>query len=545
MLAVMPIFAARSLTPVLLALLAAGPALAQETRPTDPGPASGDPAATVPAGAPAPTEASAALYEQFRNDYAARRYEAALLEARDLVALIEATDPLSDELPTAYNNLGVVQFRTGDLPGAEASFGRALELLEQTQGIASRRLVSPLAGLGAVYAAQGQHARAVDALQRAVGISRRADGLFNLGQLDLLDAVIRSYESLGLLEGIERELRYEYQVVQKEYGADDPRTVPIAMKLATWYERTSRFSAARAVWAHVVDIGMRDDAGRNAATVNGLLGVARNHRLQFVRDPGSMDGAPPVDPLTGRTDPMLGGGGRQGVARLDPDGEEAALKALGILDSTSRAPTDLVVRTLIELGDWYLTARDPERALPFYERAWPLVGEVLAPGETNPLLAPRPLFYRPPAAAVRNRGQPDTPTVARKLEFNLDVAVTGEVTAVTLVTSEVSDGQAQQVRRALERAWFSPRFEDGRPVATAGFLFTDYWFEIAPPPEVPAEAQGPATAAGNAGDGAKPAGPAPVVPDPSGEASAQVPPPGSPEAAPEPARAAEAPPSGR
>lgn len=473
-----------SLAALLLALLA--PMYATAGSAQD-GPAP-DTAAAAPEpanAAPAPTAAGtrSALYEDFRRDYTAGRYEAALPKARDLVSLIEAEDPLSDELPTAYNNLGVVQLRVGDLPGAEASFGRALELLEQTQGIASRRLVSPLAGLGAVYAAQGQNARAVDVLQRAVGISRRADGLFNLGQLDLLDAIIRSYESLGILEGIERELRYQLQVVQKEYGADDPRTVPITMKLAVWYERTNRYAAARALWTHVAEIGLADNDGRNAATINGLLGIARTHRLQYARDPGSIEGAPPVDPLTGRVDPMFGTGMRPGTVRLDPDGEAAALKALGILDSTPNAPGDLQARTLIELGDWYLTARDPGRAIPQYERAWSLVGKALAPGEANPLLTPRPVLYRPLAAAVRNRGQPDTPTVARKLEFNLDIDVTGEVTGVTTVSSEVSDGQTQQVRKALEKAWFSPRFEDGKPVATTGFLFTEYWFEIAPPPE--------------------------------------------------------------
>jgi hypothetical protein len=206
--------------------------------------------------------------------------------------------------------------------------------------------------------------------------------------------------------------------------------------------------------------------------------------------------------------------------KLDPEGEAAALKALGILDSTPNAPGDLLARTLIELGDWYLTARDPDRAIPQYERAWSLVGKILAPGEANPLLTPRPLLYRLPVAAVRNRGQPDTPTVARKLEFNLDVAATGEVTGVTPVSSQVSDGQTQQLRRALEKAWFSPRFEDGKPVATTGFLFTEYWFEIAPPPEADEQA---GTPAGSDTKPETPAAPAAEQVAPAAEAPGEAP----------------------
>ncbi|HSF78464.1 MAG TPA: tetratricopeptide repeat protein, partial [Steroidobacteraceae bacterium] len=164
----------------------------------------------VPAGAADP-DRRADVYREFRQASEAGDYETALPLARELTQLIEQADPMSQDLPTAYNNLGVAQFRTGELDAAERSFLRALEFLEATQGIASRKMISPLAGLGAVYAAQGQHARAADTLQRALAISRRADGLFNLGQLDILDALVRSYEAIGLLEGVERELRYALQ----------------------------------------------------------------------------------------------------------------------------------------------------------------------------------------------------------------------------------------------------------------------------------------------------------------------------------------------
>jgi hypothetical protein len=44
----------------------------------------------------------------------------------------------------------------------------------------------------------------------------------------------------------------------------------------------------------------------------------------------------------------------------------------------------------------------------------------------------------------------------------------------------MTEVQATQVRRALEDAIYSPRFENGRPARTMGVEFTDYWFELAP-----------------------------------------------------------------
>ena len=102
----------------------------------------------VPAGAADP-DRRADVYREFRQASEAGDYGTALPLARELTQLIEQADPLSKDLPTAYNNLGVAQFRTGELDAAERSFLRALELLETTQGIASRKMISPLAGLGA------------------------------------------------------------------------------------------------------------------------------------------------------------------------------------------------------------------------------------------------------------------------------------------------------------------------------------------------------------------------------------------------------------
>jgi tetratricopeptide (TPR) repeat protein len=422
-------------------------------------------------------------YERFRALFDAGKYDEALPLAHLLVRLTEVADPQHEELPTAYNNLGVVQFRLGDLDGAESSFDTALETLEKTEAISSRRLISPLAGLGAVYAASGQPARAADVLHRAIAISRRANGLFNVDQLELIEALVAAYETLGNLEGIERERRYELQIVQQAYGHDDPRTLPAVTRFAEWLEKTDRWPAARVYWAKAVEIGMREGGGRNAATINGLLGVARSHRLQYVRDPESLSGPPTVvDPTTGRPEPIPYATDRVYGIKLDDGGERAALQALEILDSTTDPPRVLLVNVLMELGDWYITEHRPEKAVPYYQRAWPLMSASVAEEESNPLLRPRPLQYRTPAAARRSLASGRGRTVSSPIEFSMTITARGEAEDITLV-NDAPENRASQVRRALERAWFSPRFENGQPVATDGFRFTDHWFELANEPE--------------------------------------------------------------
>jgi hypothetical protein len=297
------------------------------------------------------------------------------------------------------------------------------------------------------------------------------------------------------------------QVVRKRYGADDPRTLPATTRLAMLYEKTRHYPAARALWGQSARIASREGGGRNAATVNGLLGIARTHRLQYVQQPESLVEQVPIDPFTGKPDPLGAAALRAGPAKLDGEGETAALKALEILDGTPDPPKALLGAVLLELGDWYTTARQPDKAAPYYERAWPVLEESLAPGETHPLAVPRPLYYRLPASASRQRFSPDLRTVARRMEFSLAIAATGEVMSAAVVSSEAGESQAAQVGRALERAWFSPRFEDGRAVPTEGFLFTEYWHDIAPPEPAP-ETEAPPAGSG-AGKEPAPARPGP------------------------------------
>lgn len=431
-----------------------------------------------------------AVYDEFRRLFAAEKYADAVPLAEQIVRMTESSELWRGELPTAYNNLGAVQLRAGKPEAAQASFERALELLEAQVGIASRRLIAPLAGLGAAHAALGHHAVAADLRLRALAVSRRANGLFNIDQLDLLESLIQSYEILDDHAGVERERAYALQVVQQEYGFDDPRTIPALIKLAELHERREHHDLARAHWQHVSEVASVEGGGRNLANVLGLLGVGRNHRLQFVRDPESLRESPTIiDPRTGHVLPFDVVPERVPI-KLDRDGESALLQALELLEQTSNPPAQLLATALTELGDWYLTARKPNEAMSYYRRAWPLFEETAGQGQPNPLVTPRPLTYRPPEAAVRSRDRTDVEVEPRPMELSMTVTENGETQDVAAIAED--DFRAAQFRRSLLRARFSPRFEDGEPVATDGYRFTAVWYDVvteaaqepAPEPEI-------------------------------------------------------------
>ncbi len=438
-------------------------------------------------------------YDQFRALYETANFEQALPHARRVVELSEADAERDHELPIAYNNLGATQYQLGDYAGAAESYQKSLELLESTQGISSRRLVVPLAGLGAVYAAQDQHALAAELLDRALAVSRRADGLFNLTQLPLIDQVADSRYAINDFGGVERERMYALKIAEQNYGYRDDRTLPPLLELASFYESLREFIAARMMYLRARDVAIKESGGFNPLAVKSLVGIARTHRMQYTMDPETLESQLPArDDVTGEIVGKIYRESRVPPPAADRTGLKAAQDALELLRAAEDPPKQLLTETLIELGDWFQATSRPTISLPYYAEAAAILESEQAadPLLANPLMVPRMVFYRPPVSAARGLNTLTGQYMIRKTVFSFVVTETGEPQNITVVSTNMSDGQLSHSRRALARAIYSPRFVDGKAVATDGVNFTSEWYEE----HDPAPATPPAsTAKSNAG----------------------------------------------
>ncbi|MGH8244503.1 MAG: tetratricopeptide repeat protein [Steroidobacteraceae bacterium] len=428
-------------------------------------------------------------YEQFRSLYETARFDEALPLARRVVELSESDPERDYELPIAYNNLGATQYQLGDYPAAELSYRKSLELLETTTGISSRRLVVPLAGLGAVYAAKDEHQVAADLFDRALAVSRRADGLFNLQQLPLIEQAADSRYAINDFAGAEREHRYALKIAEQNYGFGDERTLPPLIDLASFYESLREFIAARMMYMRARDIALKKD-GYSPMAVRALNGIARSHRLQYTMDPDTLESQQPArDEITGEVIGKVYKESRVPPPAADRTGLKAVQTALELLRATPNPPPDLMTETLLELGDWYQATSRPALAMPYYAEAASIFEARAAedPLAGNPLKAPRMVFYRPPLSASRGLNTLTGQYIIRKAVFSFAVSETGETQDITVVSTDMDEGQLSHSRRAVGKAIYSPRFADGKPVSTAGVTFTSEWYEE----HVPAEAAPP------------------------------------------------------
>lgn len=423
-----------------------------------------------------PHEYPADADEQFRGHYAAGNYAAALPFALEIVRMAELRGK-PHELTMAYDDLGATQLRLNDLDGAEASYQRSLDLGTNNFGIASRRLIPPLTGLGAVHAARDQHSIAAEYLRHALAVSRRTDGLFNLSQLGLMDSLIASYDAIGDIQGVLSERLYAVQIANRNFGSNDPRVLPAVKQLAAQYELMSDYPFARLMYLRMREIALQEGSASNPDLVAALMGIGRSHRMQFTTDPFSLlEPDQYRDPVTGEFIPLMQLEPYQ-APRPDRDGRRAIEEALTILRKAEDPPPRLLADALIEMGDWNLVQGKTDAAIPNYAEAWSVYATRL-PMEPNPLSAPRLVFYRVPVAARRNPAAFPGPIVIHTARFKLEVDASGAPRNIVLEGADMSEPQALIVRRSLDQALYSPRFENGKPVPTADVGFIGYWQSI-------------------------------------------------------------------
>jgi tetratricopeptide (TPR) repeat protein len=362
-----------------------------------------------------------------------------------------------------------VQYRLGDYPAAEASYLRAVRLIEGKLAGADRMLMRPLTGLGETYLATKQYAEGATALKRAIDLSRNLEGLFNAEQLDILDPLIECYVALDRLPDAEKENQYAFRVAESAFGRNDIRMLEPLDRLARWNEFVGRYGTARGLHARALMIA-ENAAGRGAVqSVAALRGLARTYYNEFIYGPEEIEQQQP-DPFQMNT-PQAQLGQQEG--RLNPDGERALRYALEALAKAE--PVDRRARgeTLVELGDWYLIGGATAKASEAYRDGWK---ELVAAGNDAVALlqAPRRLAYRPPSASLA-RARPNDPEnyEERFVEARFKVGVDGKVVDAVAAESSAPASIEKATLMAVRKARFAPRLENGEPVATEGVLLRE------------------------------------------------------------------------
>ena len=477
----------------------ATPAQADPSAPATPAPSDATAPASSAADAAPPPVSRGEAYAEFRRLFDGRQYEQALVPARQVVALTEQ-QASSDDLEVALMNLAATESLAADTTGAEATYLRVIELIEGGGTRSSARLARANAGLAVVYHEQKRHELAVARFDQALALTRRHEGLFDEAQLPLIDKFTDSLTAMQKLEQAHTAQRYGLRIVERKYGRDSAEIAPRLEVLARWYTRVGAYDAARLTLRRAITLVERKLGPNSVELIGPLTALAENYRRPLL---SPEDGGFEADPSSNPNNAFNTIPGQQDgsvwrlPSALATEGERALERALAIAENQPQPEPARIADVQTQLGDWYQTRLQHEKALPHYQAAWTAARQVKAGDSTlADALFSRPvlLHYVRPSEWDRYERRPPEEVSPHTVEIEMTVTAEGRVRNAEVVANDGTPRMGEATLDAAETARFRPRMIDGKPSETADVRFAQTYFE-----PIPVATPEPAAGAGKAG----------------------------------------------
>jgi tetratricopeptide (TPR) repeat protein len=405
-----------------------------------------------------------AVYKDFRVQFDAKKYAEAQPLAERLVALTEEQYGAEDlALTNPLTNLATVHYKLGHYPSAIENYQRTLRILQAKSTIADKQQIRPLHGLGVSFMGAKDPESAVVALKRAADLSRNTDGLFNINQVEFIDALIDAYETTGRFVEAEKESLYAMRVEEAAYGRNSIKLLGRLDKLAVWYEGARRYTSERNIYERALAILARNAPENDLRRVSPLRGIARSFRLEaFYGIEGADNGATFNSGNTGA--PVFSDGTQQ------RRGESSLTTALEIIDSNAPVNDQMRGEVLTDLGDWFLISNALRRAYDSYAEAWKALAKV---SNTAPIEVPRVLAYRPSISSVDRSQLDPAEAVIKTVELHFKVDRDGRIDEVTSPTTDVPENIVRNSISSMKRSRYAPRIQNGAAVPTDDVVFLE------------------------------------------------------------------------
>jgi tetratricopeptide (TPR) repeat protein len=446
-------------------------------------------ASTAEPGVAQPSRSDA--YAEFRRLFDDRQYKQALVPAQQVVTLSQQQGA-EDDLQVALMNLAATQSLAEDYVSAEATYLHVIELIDAAGTRASSRLARANAGLAVVYHDAGRHELAVTRFEHALALARRTEGLFDEAQLPLIDKFTDSLTATQNLERAHDAQRYGLRIVERKYGENAPEIVPRLETLARWYTRVGAYDAARMTLRRAITIVERGLGENSVELIGPLTALAENYRRPLL-NPAERGYATDPNPANAyNTIPGAQDGSMWRMpSALAAEGERALERALEIAESQPQPAPARIADVRTQLGDWYQTRLQHDKALPHYLAAWSAARQVHTKGDATlaDALFARPvlLHYVRPSEWDRFERRPPDEVSPHTVEIELTVTAEGRVRDAEVIANDGSARMAEATLDAAETARYRPRFIDGKPLDTADVRFAQTYFEPIPVETPPAE----------------------------------------------------------
>lgn len=395
--------------------------------------------------------------------------------ADTLAQMPELRDAVAQLAPHSILDSGNTETILSD--NEEDDFLDAISELEQLHGPYHGDLSQYLTGLGINYQARGKHDQAAEVFRRAMHVSRISEGLYSLNQVPILERLIESNVASGDWESASESHQYLYWLHRRNFGAEDPRMLPIITKLSNWHLNAYALDVGAGLFQHLIN-------AHNLYTMAVSI-IDQTYGQSDIRLVGALRGltvsnyylATYQTSSARQTDFNSGYGSAKAnadeKARLDQyilnsysSGKRAINRIRHVYASNPEAADTAEVKAQIQLADWNLLFNRWHTAIDMYQQAYDTLAAAPNGSTTTSEYFGRPVAL-PDLPLLK--GNLDTTNDANEFVLvSFDVTQHGRARNIEILEANPEDSvrNRSRVRKALKVAKFRPRFENGSPITT-------------------------------------------------------------------------------
>lgn len=367
----------------------------------------------------------------------------------------------------------------------------AIAGLEAEGGAYNPRLAETMIAAAAVHTELGRYADALVLLRRALQIRRVNDGLYALTHVEILERMIENDFALGDADSLDRDYQHMYWIYRRNFGANDPRLVPLLEHIAD--QRIRAYHAAgrgNGTLHHaIVADQMNDRALRLLEPVaeresgRYVTALYRTAVINYLIAKDAMDPFVSIHeiraamleaerPIFDVETPQV----REEIEDSAFGKGQLALKKIRKLAQAREAAEPAAYAEMLAFeGDWYWVFRRKWDASRRYQDAWEVLGRNQVPAAEVERIFGQPRRLKP----LLMPGETEIPRGHRGwVEALIEVPESGWPDNVRVTSSFPSFDPELHDRGALGIAaiMYRPRMQDGKPVATSEVPIR-YYFE--------------------------------------------------------------------
>jgi len=327
----------------------------------------------------------------------------------------------------AHLDLANAQREAKQFDKAAESYLAAVDVYRSVDGPFTPLAIGPLTSLGDNYHEADNDANAVTAYSEARTVSRRAYGLHNTQQVELLDRMSRSLLDLNQLSEAEQQQVEALRLVQRAHPPGSDEVLEAIYKYAEWLGDRLFYQLQRDQYARALRMIRQLHGEDDVRQVKPLLGIGNTYREE--RNPASM-----------------------GISALE--------EALNLLQEQPQRDPVATAMALRDIGDWSVAFGKTGYSGTEYQRAWQMLGSAPNGDELRRqwFTGANYVLYEP----ISPRGlSTDPEALSGHVTVTFDIDTAGNTDKVTLVESDPVGLKDEAVLRHIRRSRFRPVLENG------------------------------------------------------------------------------------